>query len=127
MSYIITGVKRQSKYDGSKSNTGQRNQQLKSRAASVDQIDQFGNGAASVATYAPVIMHLVDEPSADLIYCGTAAPGSDPAQPIWRIKRITIVGTLTITEWAYLPDKDETDKIAGFDHIWNNRAALTYK
>jgi hypothetical protein len=128
MSYVITGVKRKADYKGTGSNSGNRRQQLKSRAASVDEIDNYGNGAVAVSTYAPVTKSLVDEAGGGVIYVGQAAPGSLLADPVWRIKKLTTVGTVTTTEWAVVVagDADAGDQLAGFHHIWDGRAGLTY-
>lgn len=60
----------------------------------------------------------VDEASATVTYVGEATPGSLGSAEVWRIKRITVSGTVTSIEWA-----------AGavlYDQVWDNRAALSY-
>lgn len=60
----------------------------------------------------------VDEPSDDVTYVGKTIPGNAPADPLWQIQKITIVGTETIIEFA--------DSDAKFDNVWDDRASLTY-
>lgn len=62
----------------------------------------------------------VDFVGETLIYKGWAAPGSGTNAPVWRIQRMTFVGSdedLTV-EWA------EGD--GDFDNIWDDRASLSY-
>jgi hypothetical protein len=126
MSYVITGVKRKDTYTGGNSNSGNNNQQLKSRAASVDEVDQYGNGAVAVATYAGVLKTILDDQGAGTIYIGEAAPGSSVAAPVWRIKKLVTTAGVTPIEFAVTTNPDGTALVGGFNHIWNNRAALTY-
>lgn len=52
-------------------------------------------------------------------YVGDAPVGSAESDPIWRIYRLTNVGTASITkEWA--------DGDSNFDNVWTNRASLSY-
>lgn len=126
MSYVITGVKRKDIYTGGNSNSGNNNQQLKSRAASVDEVDQYGNGAVAVATYAGVLKTILDDQGAGTIYIGEAAPGSSVAAPVWRIKRLVTTAGVTPIEFAVATNPDGTSLVGGFNHIWNGRAGLTY-
>lgn len=59
----------------------------------------------------------VDEASATVTYIGEAALGSGLGASVWRIKRLTVSGTVTIAEWA---------GTGVFDQVWNDRASLTY-
>ena len=53
------------------------------------------------------------------IYRGEAAVGTTDAQPLWRIRRITLAGDGDVTEeWA--------SGSAAFDKSWNDRATLGY-
>ena len=55
----------------------------------------------------------------NLIYKGEAYVGSSSANPVWRIRRLTISNDGdVIEEWA-----DGNDN---FDNIWNDRTGLTY-
>jgi len=126
MSYVITGVKRKADYTGSNSNGGNRNQQLKSRAASVDETDQYGNGAVAVATYAGVLKTILDDQGAGTVYIGEAAPGSVVSDPVWRIKRLVTAAGVTPIEFATTTNADGTSLVGGFNHVWNDRASLTY-
>lgn len=60
----------------------------------------------------------VDEASATVTYVGQAQDGSDIADPVWQIQRITSSGGATEIEWA--------DGNNDFDNVWDDRAALTY-
>jgi len=121
MSYIITGAKKIRSWVA-----GQ--QKEKSNSASVDLIDQFNNGALAVANYAGVLKVIIDDDAAGTVYVGEAAPGSDPAAAVWRIKKLVTAGTITTTFYAIAvaAESDSSDRIAAFDHIFDNRAALTY-
>lgn len=55
----------------------------------------------------------------NLIYKGEAYVGSSSANPVWRIRRLTISVDGDVTEeWA--------DGNSNFDNIWNDRGNLTY-
>jgi hypothetical protein len=62
----------------------------------------------------------VDFVGDDLIYKAWAATGSATTANVWRIQRITFVGTDddVVIEWA--------DGDGNFDNIWDDRASLTY-
>ena len=122
MSYIITGAK-----STEKPLSG--NQRAKSHRASVDLIDHVNNGALAVTTYAGVQAVIVDDQSLGTVYVGESLTGSSEGDSIWRIKRITEAGGITKVEWAVAVagDTDSTDIVGGFNHIWTNRAALTYQ
>lgn len=60
----------------------------------------------------------VDEPNSTTTYVGQSAIGSVTSDPVWRIKRILILGTETIIEWA--------GGDSNFDKVWNDRASLSY-
>ena len=60
----------------------------------------------------------VDEASATVTYVGQAQDGSDIADPVWQIQRITSSGGATEIEWA--------DGNNDFDNEWDGRAGLTY-
>ena len=51
-------------------------------------------------------------------YAGFALPGANPAQPVWRIQRITETATTTLIEYA--------DGNENMDNVWNDRASLSY-
>lgn len=56
----------------------------------------------------------------NLLYRGEASPGSDEADPVWRVRRISFVGSDEdiVEEWA--------EGSANFDKVWDDRASLTY-
>jgi hypothetical protein len=59
----------------------------------------------------------IDEASTTVTYIGEAALSSGLSSAVWRIKRLTVSGTVTITEWA---------GTGVFNQIWNDRTSLTY-
>lgn len=61
---------------------------------------------------------IVDEPSADTTYVGYALPGSATSGAVWKIKRLQVVGSETIIEYA--------GSNAHFDKVWDDRASLSY-
>lgn len=61
---------------------------------------------------------IVDEATDDTTYVGYALPGYATSDAFWKIKRIQVVGTETIIEYA--------GSNALFDKIWDNRAGYTY-
>jgi len=60
---------------------------------------------------------LTDEQS-PVFYIGEAAIGSLPSAAAWRIKRITVSGSIATTVWA--------DSTESFNKIWDNRTGYTY-
>lgn len=62
----------------------------------------------------------IDEISNNLTYVGFINDQNvNESSPIWRIKRISITGTVTKIEY---PDGDTS-----FSKIWNDRSTLNYK
>ena len=97
--------------------------------ASVDQTDHKGNAALSVATYAGPVASLVDDDGSGIVYVGDTAPGSINLQdqPIWRIQKIDTTVNPSTYAWAVKPEGNgKPVRYATFDHIWNDRASLTY-
>lgn len=60
----------------------------------------------------------IDEVDATTTYFGFAAVGSSTASAVWRIKRMTVSGTVTSILFA--------DGNSNFDNVWDNRASLSY-
>lgn len=60
----------------------------------------------------------IDEASATVTYFGWALPGVSTGQAKFRIKKMTVSGTVTT-----LLKADGNDEL---DNIWDNRASLTY-
>lgn len=58
-----------------------------------------------------------EEVDANTAYLGLAAIDSNPASPVWRIKKLDFT-TGVVIRWA-----DGNDN---FDNIWNDRATITY-
>lgn len=72
----------------------------------------------SIETRSMAMKIAVDEASATVTYVGEASTGAALSAALWRIKRITVSGTVTIIEWA--------NGNGNFTNVWNNRASLTY-
>jgi hypothetical protein len=80
---------------------------------------QGPEGPPGVSEDEAVYAKRVDFITDNLLYRGEAVVGADPADPVWRIRRITIAGDNDVTEeWA--------GGTALFDKIWDNRASLIY-
>lgn len=77
-----------------------------------------GKRGLDVATQAPAMATIIDEPSATVTYIGVAPIGSAGSGAVWQIKKMTVSGTVTSITWA--------DGNNSFDNIWDNRAALSY-
>jgi hypothetical protein len=60
----------------------------------------------------------IDDASATVTYFGYAVPGTTDDAAAWGIKRMTVVGTETLIEYA----NGNTD----LNSVWNNRASLSY-
>lgn len=60
----------------------------------------------------------IDEVSSSLTYIGEAAVGADESSQIWRISRITVVGTQTKIQYA--------NGSTSWNNAWLDRASLTY-
>jgi hypothetical protein len=62
---------------------------------------------------------LVDtDENTGFIYVGEAVPGSNKANPIWRIKRVKEIGDDLEIIWA--------NNSADFDKVWDDRATYEY-
>jgi len=61
---------------------------------------------------------LIDEPDSNTAYYGFAEPGSSTSDPVWRIMKKSVSGTVTSYLWA--------DGNTKFDNIWDNRTSLSY-
>lgn len=72
----------------------------------------------SIETRSMAMKIAVDEASATVTYVGEASTGAALSAALWRIKRITVSGTVTIIEWA--------NGNGNFTNVWNNRVSLTY-
>ena len=62
--------------------------------------------------------YIIDEVSSTLTYIGFAPPGSSESNPIWKIYRASVSGTITKVEYA--------NGNSGYLNIWANRASITY-
>jgi hypothetical protein len=60
----------------------------------------------------------IDEASSTVTYFGYAVVGTTDAASAWKIKRVTISGTVTLFEYA--------NGNINYTNIWNNRASLSY-
>ena len=60
----------------------------------------------------------IDEASSTVTYFGYAAAGGSTSSAVWKIKKLTVSGTVTSILFA--------DGNSNYDNIWNNRASLSY-
>lgn len=72
----------------------------------------------NIETRSMAMKTVIDDASASVTYIGEALPGADLSLSLWRIKKLTETGSVTVIEWA--------DGNGNFDNIWDNRASLTY-
>ncbi len=72
----------------------------------------------SIATESVEQSTRVDEASSTVTYFGFAAVGSSESSSVWKIKRLTVSGSITKLEYA--------DGNIDYDNQWSNRAALSY-
>jgi hypothetical protein len=64
------------------------------------------------------LIFLIDEVDSNTTYVGHASPGSLTDDNVWRIKKISVSGTVTSIKYA---DSNEL-----FDNVWDDRATLIY-
>jgi hypothetical protein len=60
----------------------------------------------------------IDEATSTETYLGYAPIGTLLSDPLWKIKKITVSGTVTLTTYA--------DGNALYDNVWNDRLILIY-
>lgn len=99
------------------------------RPASVWPYDALNNGALATVDMPIPLTRRIDSTDTLVTYVGTAAPSiADPAQSVWLIERITDDGAgTTIVEHAVVPAAGgKPARYSTAEHIWDNRAALTY-
>lgn len=72
----------------------------------------------SIATESVEQSTRVDEASSTVTYFGFAAVGSSEASSVWKIKRLSVSGSVTKLEYA--------DGNINYDNNWSNRASLSY-
>jgi len=66
----------------------------------------------------PQVRKEVDTTNGDVIYIGESQLNASVSDSTWKIKRITISGSLITTEWA---DGDTL-----YDNTWDDRVSLSY-
>lgn len=96
--------------------------------ATVSPTDHRRNAAVAVETHTPVQQRFVDETGVGgITYVGYSACGVLPGELLWRIQKITEVGTLTTIQWALTPATGDTPDLYGeFDKEWDERASYVY-
>lgn len=72
----------------------------------------------SIATESYEQSTRVDEASATVTYFGFAPVGSAEGSSVWKIKRMTVSGSVTKLEYA--------DGDTSYNNNWSNRASLSY-
>lgn len=75
------------------------------------------SGTEEDAMYAKRVDFIEEE---DLLYRGEAVPGTLDANPVWRIRKITISAIDSDVEETWAGGNDT------FDKIWDNRLSYTY-
>lgn len=60
----------------------------------------------------------VDEASSTVTYFGFATVGSSESSAVWKIKRLSVSGSITKLEYC--------DGNTSYDNSWSNRASLSY-
>lgn len=61
---------------------------------------------------------IIDEVNDNLLYVGYADLGASLGEPVWKIKRVQTIGTITTVKYA--------DGNKFYDNIWDNRGSLNY-
>ena len=61
---------------------------------------------------------LIDDTDPSTIYIGKAPTGASTSSAVWRIERITFVGSITEIKFA--------NGSPEYNSIWDNRASLSY-
>ncbi len=72
----------------------------------------------SIATESYEQSTRIDEASSTVTYFGFAPVGSSESSSVWKIKRLSVSGSITKLEYA--------DGNINYDNNWSNRASLTY-
>jgi hypothetical protein len=67
---------------------------------------------------------MIESVNSGLTYIGYAWPGTLTTDAKWKIKRVTVVGTLTTVEYA-LPPRGYNSVTDYYIFKWNDRASLT--
>jgi hypothetical protein len=119
-----------SQITGYKRNSALPQGQTESYLVSVDLIDHKRNAALNAALYPGAMGALVDALGGGSFYIGEVAPGfvPDTDQAIWRICFVDNSVNPLAVKYAVKPAAGASPvQFAGFDHIWDNRAALTYQ
>ena len=60
----------------------------------------------------------MDDDGAGTLYIGTAPAGSLESDPVWKIKKILTIGSITSILWA--------SGTLGYSNSWEGRTGLTY-
>lgn len=66
----------------------------------------------------------VDEVDANTTYIGDSAQGTAEDAPGWRLRKVTVVGTVTKIQFAVSADADRGP--GQYTERWDQRASLTY-
>jgi hypothetical protein len=73
---------------------------------------------SSIETRSMPMKTVIDEPTSSITYVGEALTGTSVGAASWRIKRISVSGSVSIIEWA--------DGDGLFNNVWNDRVSLSY-
>ena len=96
--------------------------------ASVYVFDAQDNGALATVDMPLPLTQRVDAAGGGVTYVGYAAPElADINAATWLIERITVDGSSTVIEHAYVAaDGDKPARYATAEHVWSNRDNLLY-
>jgi len=85
---------------------------------------EVASGKYGPVTDAPPLTHAFDyDAGNNMIYFGRAAMGASKAAAVWQIRKFVYASTAAD---ANLLDTLHASGNTNFEHIWNNRAALSY-
>jgi len=98
---------------------------------SAEPIDHLNNGGLAVMEYIGAMAQRVDETGAPgVTYAAEALPGSANTDAKWRIRRVTVAGSITTIKWATVAAVVGPPAVpalpATFAHVWDDRATRTY-
>lgn len=96
---------------------------------SVHTFDSVKNSALVTAAVPYPLTTKVDVASGTVTYTGICSPAvADVNAAVWLIKRVTVAGNVTTTEYAYVPAAGSAPaRYATAEHVWASRASLNYQ
>jgi len=91
--------------------------------------DDQRNAALAVASMPLPMTQRVDDVGGGVTYIGVCNPSvADVDSPVWLISRVTVAGSETAIEHAYIPAAgSDPARYATAEHVWTDRLTLTYQ